>query len=610
MLMAGIAVLVGRGLPERAAASPVETGKVLDTAQVARAGWDSAVPPTAGWQPVRLPDYWDARWPGHDGVGWYRLQWTQADVSRPAALLFDYWCLAAEVRINGSVVWRDRSLREPVSRSWTMPHYFVVDAPLLHAGINIIDVRVSGITPYQPGLGPITVGTPSAVLPLFQRSRFERHDLQLLDTAIGGVLGVLFLVFWLLRRKDTVYGWYALNVLFGSLYGYNFVASSPWPFTTTDGWQAFNCALYMGSAVAYTLFLLRFCERAWPRFERVLLAATAIVFAVALAFPHVAGPYRNVLILPLIAYQYVATTVFMVHGIRRGQRDQRILAFCLMLPVLASLHDLAVYLGIGTSTVYLGSLASPLTLVGMAFAVAYRFVGAMRRVEGFNAELQTRVSAATMELARTLQAQHALELSHSRAGERLKLVRDLHDGFGGTLVGMIARIENARVDTPQADVVALLKEMRDDLRLVIDTTAQEHADLATLIAALRHRASRLLEAADIDSHWQVEGLDGVQLEPARSLDLLRLLQEALTNVFKHSRARSVDVRIERLEDRLHVQVIDDGTGAAGANVIPLAGGGAGLASMRLRARRLGGTLEVGSRGNGGTAVSMSFPLAA
>ena len=288
--------------------------------------------------------------------------------------------------------------------------------------------------------------------------------------------------------------------------------------------------------------------------------------------------------------------------------DYRVLAGCVIAPVLVSFYDFALYLGWVRGDTYLLSFTSVLTLVGIGFVLAYRFVTAMRRVEGFNAELQHEVTAATSALADTLNRQHRLELAHSRAGERLQLVRDLHDGFGGTLVGAIARLEQAPADTPKARVIDVLKEMRDDLRLVIDSTAQEQADLAALIAPLRHRASRLLEAADIGAHWHVAGIDGLHLEPARSLDLLRLLQEALTNVFKHSRAQRVEVRIERSGDRLHLQVRDDGVGLPAQQPTP-AGGGAGFASMRLRAQRLGGMLQVESV-TGGTDLRLEIPLPA
>lgn len=582
----------------------------LDRAEAAPADWNDWTPPRTGWVPVTLMDQWQARWPGHDGVVWYRLHWRQADARAPTGLLIDYACLSAAVYLNGSAIARDASLVEPLSRTWHTPRYFLLDAPLLRAGENTLLVRVSGLAAYQPAFGTVTVGDPAQVEAQYRRGKLVRHDLQLLDTAIGAVLAALFGLFWLLRRQDTTYGWYALNGLFGMLYGYNFVATSPWPFATTDAWQAFNGACYVAVAATYAIFLLRYAERRWPRAERALLAACATVFVLALALPHGMGPHRNLYIVPTIGFHYLASIAFIVFAARSGRRDYQVLAACVMAPIAISVYDLGVYLGLIRGDTFIGSFTSPVMLLGMGFVLAYRFVGAMKRAEGFNAELQREVAAATGELAMTLNRQHALELSHSRAGERLKLVRDLHDGFGGTLVGAIAQLEQTPETTAKADVVALLKDMRDDLRLVIDSTAQEQADLAALIAPLRHRAGRLLEAADIDVRWQLDGLDGVALDSARSLDLLRLLQEALTNVFKHSRARRVDVRVARVGEHMEVQVRDDGRGLGDGDASArFDGGGAGFGSMRLRAQRLGGVLQVASAADG-TDLRVAFPLAA
>lgn len=592
--------------------APAQAQRMLtiDRAEAVRSDWTAQAPPASGWTPVTLMDQWQMRWPQHDGVVWYRLRWRQDDAQAPTGLLVDYTCLAAAIYLNGSLIARDESLVEPLSRSWTAPRYFLLDAPLLRKGDNELLVRVSGLTAYQPAFGKVAVGDPATVAAAYRSEKLVRHDLQLLDTAIGAVLAALFGLFWLLRRQDTTYGWFALNGLFGLVYGYNFVAASPWPFSTTDGWQAFIAACYVGIAVTYVIFLLRYADRRWPRFERALLGFIAAAFAAALAFPQFMGPYRNAYVLPLMGLHYAASIVFVVFALRRGRRDQQVLGLCILLPLLVTLYDAMVYLGVVRGTGYVAAFTSPVMLLGMGFVLAHRFVGAMKRVEGFNVELQREVAAATNELSATLTRQHALELSHSRAGERLKLVRDLHDGFGGTLVGAIARLEQSPETTRKEDVVALLKEMREDLRLVIDTTAQEQADLADLIAPLRHRASRLLEAADIDARWQLDGLEGVALDSARSLDLLRLLQEALTNVFKHSRAQRVDVRVARVGERMQVQVRDDGRGLAG-NHVPksIEGGGAGFASMRLRAQRLGGVLQVASAEHG-TELHLEFPLAA
>lgn len=604
----GVLLLLLLALP---ACNPAlaQAPRTLVHAEAVRGHWNDAAPPANGWTPVTLMDQWQTRWPEHDGVVWYRVRWQQADAHAPTGLLLDYICMAGAVYVNGSLIGRGTSLSEPLSRAWVAPQYYLLDAPLLKPGENELLVRVSGLVAYQPAFGTVTVGDPEQVQALFRANKRVRFDLQMLDTAIGAVLAAVFGLFWLLRRQDTTYGWYALNGLFGMLYGLNWVKASPWPFSTTDGWQAFVAGCYMAMAACYLIFLLRFADRRWPRTERALLGVAAVVFALALALPQVFGPHRNVYVMPMIGLHYAASAAFMVWALRHGRTDQKVLGLCIVIPLFTALYDFAIYIGLVRADTMIGSFASPIMLLGLGFVLAHRFAATMRRVEGFNAELQREVAAATGELSAMLTQKHALELAHSRAGERLQLVRDLHDGFGGTLVGAIARLQQAPEDTSKADLVALLKEMRDDLRLVIDTTAQEQASLAELIAPLRHRASRLLDAAGIDARWQVEGLDGVHLEPARSLDLLRLLQEALTNVFKHSRARCVDVRIEREGARLRLGVADDGVGPTGMAAPRADGGGAGFASMRLRAQRLGASLEVRDAAPG-TELRLDMPLAA
>lgn len=591
-----------------AAAQPAAPGTLLlDRAEAARSDWNAAAPPAAGWTPVTLLDVWHKRWPGHDGVVWYRLHWHQDDPRRPTALLADYMSMSGAIYVNGEAVARDPSLVEPLSRTWNSPHYVLLPPSLLRTGENSVWLRVSGLSTYQPGAGPVRVGDPRALQQRYRSERFMRYDIKLINLAMAAVLGGVFLLMWLLRRKDSVYGWFALTELAGSLYGYNHIATGIWPFASTDAWQAFNAAFYVVAGACYALFLLRYCERRFPRLERALGAVAALALIAAALAPAWMGQQRNLWFALGGAIYYVGIGWFLVQAWRHRRPDTLVLAACLLLPVLVSFYDFALFFGWVDGVTYLLSLTSVLTLIGIGFVLSYRFVAAMRRVEGFNLELKREVDAATSELARTLSRQHALELAHSRAGERLHLVRDLHDGFGGTLVGAIAQLERAPAEMPKARVIEVLKEMRDDLRLVIDSTAREHADLAAQIAPLRHRLGRLLETADIDSRWQLDGLDGIELDSARSLDLLRLLQEALTNVFKHSRAQRVEVGLRRVEGRLQLRIDDDGHGIAPA-AAP-ADGGAGLASMRLRAQRLGGELKIES-GPGGTGLRLEFPLPA
>ena len=354
----------------------------IERADAVRGDWQDRAPPESGWTPVELMDVWTTRWPGHDGVVWYRVRWQQADATMPTGLMLDYICMAGAVYVNGSLVGRDRRLVEPLSRAWTIPQYYLLDAPLLKAGENELLVRVSGLAAYQPAFGTVTVGDPLQVHARYRADKRVRFDLQMLDTAIGAVLAALFGLFWLLRRSDTTYGWYAAGGLFGMLYGLNWVVASPWPFRTTDGWQAFIAACYAALAACYVIFLLRFADRRWPRVERVLLAVAATLFALALLFPGVMGPQRDLYVIPMIAVHYVASVVFMLWALRAGSTAQRVLGLCIGIPLLAALHDLAVYLGLVRSDAFVGSFASPIMLLGMGFVLAHRFAATMKRVEG------------------------------------------------------------------------------------------------------------------------------------------------------------------------------------------------------------------------------------
>ncbi|GGY27991.1 histidine kinase [Rhodanobacter panaciterrae] len=584
----------------------------IDRAEAVQADWLSGAVPSTGWTPVTLMDYWNTRWPQHDGVVWYRVHWNQTNADTPVGILLEYVCMADAVYVNGSLIHRDPQLVEPLSRSWVAPQYFTIDKPLLHAGDNTLLVRVSGLASYQPGFGKVQLGNPEAVHALYQHNLRWRYGIRQFDFAISAVLGSLFGMFWLLRRKDTVYGWYALSTIFGAGYGWNYVADSPWPFTTTDAWQAFNVAMFVALACSFIVFLLRFCGRRWPRTEGILLLATVAAFAVALLAPGVMGPWRNLWVIPTVVLYYVAIAVFLWYATRSSRIDVRVLAASMLLPVLASMYDLSLYLELVRGTTFLGELTSPVSLLGMSFAVAWRFSEAMRRVEGFNVELRHEVDAATAQLGDTLTREHQLALANTRIGERLNLVRDLHDGFGGSLLGAIATLENPQRPPEPARVVSTLKELRDDLRLVIDTTTHEHdSDLAGLLAPLRHRWSQRLDVADIDSCWQLEGLDGLHLGPARSLDLLRLLQEALTNVLKHSHASRVEITVRRSNAQLSIEVRDNGSGfdlAAARDSHQV--GGAGLASLRTRADRLGSELVLDASPDRGVTLRLNVHLQA
>lgn len=569
-------------------------------AEAAPSGWHAHQPGDRGWTPVALPDDWARRWSRHDGVVWYRMRWWQRDAGAPIALWLDRVSLADAIYVNGSLVYQAPHLDEPLSRIGVSPQYFLVDAPLLRAGLNTLVVRVSGLAAYAPGLGQVAVGDPARLLARYRRGVWQRVDMDLFDLSVDAVLATLFGMVWLLRRRDTLYGWFALASVGGLLFDLDFVARSPWPFATTNAWMALHAAAHMATAICFAQFLLRYADRRWPRIERSMIALGAITLAVAAAWPGWLGPHHVIIQNGAVALMYASIVLFIGFALRSRAMELVVPAMFLVLPMVAAVHDSLVRSGVISSTTYLSDLTSPVSLVGISFVLAYRFVVAMRRAEGFNAALALEVDRSTLKLRETLDREQTLALANARMAERLELVRDLHDGFGGSLLGAIEQLQatpGMKADT----AIEMLKSVRDDLRLVIESTVYaEDRCLADLMAAFRHRCCSRMELAGIRAEWQFDDLAGVRFTPSRALDVLRLLQEALNNVIKHSGARACRVRLELAGDVLQFEVSDDG---CGFDVAASGGVGAGMASLRVRAARLGAWLSIQSRPGSGTCVT-------
>ncbi|MHA6822424.1 7TM diverse intracellular signaling domain-containing protein [Ralstonia pseudosolanacearum] len=570
----------------RAPARPVQAATAVE----------SDHPPATGWVDVTLPDDWQRRWHNFDGIVWYRLSWHQDRTDAPVAFMLDYLNMAGAIYLNGTLLMRDAQLAEPLSRAWNTPRLLLLPMTLLHEGTNTLLVRVSGMAMYESGLGPAAIGLPSLMQARFDHARWVRLDMQLFSLAVSATLGWFFLSMWLMRRQETVYGWFAVISLAWLIVGYNQVATSPWPFASTDGWEIANSIACLVYCVSYTVFILRFCERRWPCYERTLwgviaLASVAMVFA-----PHQQVQALRALSSTALALHYFATSlVFMVFAWRSGRSEHRILGACVTVFVVAGIHDLLTFLTILKDNIYYTALTSQLLMIGMALVLGRHFVENLRRMEGFNEDLTRSVNAAKSELTRTLQRQHELEIANARLGERLNLARDLHDGLGGTLVSSIVTLERTPHDVPPQRFLSILKALRDDLRIIIDSAASQQygeATLADQIAPLRHRLTRLLEAQDIECRWHPSGIEACVLPSAKGLEIMRILQEALTNVLKHSRASHVDVGMRYDERGLQITVHDNGTGFA----LPAKAGqqGTGMRSMQARASRLGAAFDVRS----------------
>lgn len=587
---------------------------------------DGSQRPAHGWQPVVLPDNWALRWPAHDGAVWYRIDWsldcTLSDIEQmPIALGIDGVSMAAEVFINSSLLWRDPSMQEPLSNNWNMPRWWLLPTATLQQGANTIWVRVVGVPQLSPGLGQIRLGPAAQVQAISENKIWRQRTVYKLTAGMALAAGGLFLVVWLMRRREHAFGWYAVVSLSWAAYLTTLLVTSPWPMSSTLAMSRLNIALFVVYVLAFCKFTWRFGDQHLPRIEQALQwLAAAAVLAVVLA-PAVA-------ISAVFSLAWVGSALLMMacclqfqwHAWRPrpgGREPQHMmLALCWLLIIVVGVHDVLLVLRGWNAHQSWAAIMGPVATLLMALLVGGRLASGMRRIERFNDELETRVTQARRELKQALAREHTQALEHAKLQERVQIAHDLHDGLGGSLVRSMALVEQSPNGLPHSRVVSLFKHLRDDLRQVIDHGSSSGASPPQTpvewVAPLRHRFSLILDEIGITSQWRVatQWPSGQRPSTLQCMALTRLLEEALANVIKHSRAQNLSIDVETdacsQPGHLSLRIQDDGIGFD-VEAVQRAGLSVGMRSMAARAQRIGAQLSVQS-GPHGTQIQLVLPL--
>jgi len=192
--------------------------------------------------------------------------------------------------------------------------------------------------------------------------------------------------------------------------------------------------------------------------------------------------------------------------------------------------------------------------------------------------------------------------------DKIALIRSLHEGLGSTLMSTLVALERGAM--PPAGVLEVLRECIDDSRIVIDSLEPIGHDLVVLLATMRHRLGPRLQAAGLTMRWEVKDLPLLPwLGPSQALQVMRIVQEALTNVLKHARASSVRIATSQATDaagvaRVVIEIDDNGVGFD----FLASGGGRGLSNLKSRARELDATVAIDSERAKGTRVTLTLPL--
>lgn len=185
--------------------------------------------------------------------------------------------------------------------------------------------------------------------------------------------------------------------------------------------------------------------------------------------------------------------------------------------------------------------------------------------------------------------------------ERGRMARELHDGVCNDLLAIGMTVTN---EMPGSSAVSLIETCRESVRRISHELMPPEFAYVSLNEVLRYYVAKQSAASGIVMRYESQpaGADWNVVPDAVSLEVYRIVQEAVGNVVQHSDASQVDVKMVMQDGMLKVSVADNGLRRQ-----PSRRGG-GMASMRRRAEAVGGTVAVDVHDGGGTAVVFTVRL--
>lgn len=559
---------------------------------------------------VKLPDNWKRR--DEDLVSG-RYVFLVPDSAKgwsddPTSLLIPRFTWRATVYFNGHRIYSSASnpASETIARNTAifvaLPSVYWVDGP------NRLEVVIERREVVAAYLSQIYVGPQSALADAFYERRVLFQTLPVVVAVLLPCLAVLLLLFWLRGVGSGAYAMLALGLVLNSLHTFNMLPGAMlFPLRIHLALHALPTLEVTITVIALIQILGRNMPlRWWMVAPGVVIASSALlvdvrIFALQMVF--VGIPLLLVLVV-------VAIWTSARAALTRGSAFGLSLSLCLTAILVFTIHDLMVV----TSIIYsprllLARLFYPVAVAIFAAWAIARLVQVLDDVRNSTRVLEIRVQEAELRLREGFEREAELQRERALVSERSRLMSDLHDGVGGQLVSIVATAERSGA-SPQY-IAQAARAALNDIRLVIDAMDDVDGELMMVLASWRDRIERQLRASDIRLDWTIEHREGlptfIGLRPSHTLNVLRILEEAVTNTVKHADARSVEVQLGKAVDAFgkdigRIVVSDDGRGGLHSN-----GSGRGFQNMERRAAALGAQLLIESN-SAGTRLQLDIPI--
>lgn len=516
---------------------------------------------------------------------------------------------AVQILVNGVVVLDTRRAARNNRPDRNAADLAVISPQLLRPGVNELTARLFVWGPLNGFLDTLYVGPDAELRPAYRWRVMLFDTLPVVFSSWQMILAIVLGIMWFKRRQETAYGVLATALALGALQTFLTPpdATSLLPGLRTaaigsgpleSGLVLIFCILFLGRRLSAQVATL------------ALLPGAIIIMAGLFGGPEITRKAFFWLGLPSIGLS-LAGIAWLTHRAAIMRRDLISILLASASTVLISCWawDLLTVTGaIPGQRIFVTRIAYAATMTVIGACLTWRFASALNEVDSFAGRLVAQVQEAEHKLRASFTREEQRKHAAALASERARLTRDLHDGLGGQLVSIVALAE--RSDVSGAQISEAARNALRDLRLVIDAMDDIDGDLMLALGAWRERAAARLRPHDLRLDWRPLSPGGLpvhqELRPWHVIQLLRLLDEAVTNTVKHAGAHCITVSFGVGSDdaqarRGRIVIADDGRGFSDSRNPQ----GRGLDNMWRRARRCGVAMTIDS---GATGVSIILDL--
>jgi len=542
---------------------------------------------------VELPARLD---PSARRVG-YRVEFTLEDVpARPVYLFVPLFTQRMVVTQNGREIadTGPRTLMTGVVAGQTTLLHLPADS--LRAGRNTLDLAL-----YRTGLMPgylseMYVGTSGQLTSHYLLRLFLLEHLRLMAVATQLLVALAVLVAWIYRPREVLFGWMLLLLVLSLL---SYAGLLVQVGLAGERLPLYAFLLNAGVSGVLPIVALLVNRSAVPRWLRLGVVA-APAAGLLLPLGGIVGPPAAVLgfALPLMVASVLVTLAVAAWGVWKRRIDEAWLLFLSLLPMaMSTVYDALAVTGMIDGPVLLTVYYRQALTLGFVVILARRLGLSLRQLDRANANLALRLREQETELAQLHASEREKAAQRVRGEERQRLTADLHDGLSGHLASIIALAEREQAGAIESSA----REALDDLRAVIYSLDIGDRELGAALGSFRERLQRQCRRLGVELEWSMAALPEISgVTPTHVLNVLRIMQEAVTNAVRHGPATRIVLRGQPGEGGQACLTVEND----GAPFAP--GMGFGLANMRRRAALLGGALRIEAR-EAGTRVVLCLP---